>query len=398
MAEENDQKKVFAHLMTWFRTTAHSKRWEMWESSFEQTPHDPERRRFNGQRDIAALDYPLTGVYDSSDPDAIEYQLLLMRLSGFDGVIVDWDGRRLNPYRHQALMELLPHLDRFGMQLIVCFEEWCGYWPPGTFESREAEIAAAREEARWLMTILASRDFYATVRGRKPVLVFRKTPKQNFFPEEWAKIREPVDEHGGSVIFPPGTDHQGFDPVVDGRFFWVGGFDPERRFLSIEDATRNYNTFLEASRQWDTRTDPPVVFGSAVSGFNDTPVWGWGNRPRSAPRYDGRRFETTWQMSIDAGADVVQIVTWNDWNEGSHIEPSDDFGYRYLELNKRYAAAFKGIPDNVPDDALRLPLRLYKQRKSASDGELHRRLDEVRDELLSGNYREAQQQLSVQKD
>ena len=396
MSEDTFQKAVYAHFCTWFRTPDVSGQWQMWESSFEQAPHDPDTVHANGERDIASPDYPLTGPYDSSDPDAVEYQLLLMRLAGFDGVVVDWDGRRLNPYRHQALMDLLPHLDTFGMKLIVCMEEWCGYWPPGTYADREAEKAAAQDEARWLMTELADRSCYATLRGRKPVLVFRKQPKHWFNADEWDEVRRPIHERGGALMFPADAE-DAFNPIIDGRFFWVGGFEPEHRFGSLEGVRDRYQRFLDHAPQRAAHTRPPFVFGSVTSGFDDSHVWGWGNLPRSAPRYDGRRFRMMWQMALEHDVDAVQVITWNDWNEGSHIEPSNRFGYQYLEMNKRYAAQFKQQPDGVPDEALRVPLMIYQARKaggSDQSGTRHTpdaaRLDAAREALLEGRYDEAQ--------
>lgn len=92
-------------------------------------------------------------------------------------------------------------------------------------------------------------------------------------------------------------------------------------------------------------------------------MWGWGQLPRSAPRYGGKRFEAMWRQAIESEADLVQVVTWNDWNEGSHIEPSDHFGFQYMELNKRLAAEYRGLSDDVPDEALRWPLQIYLARK-----------------------------------
>ena len=41
------------------------------------------------------------------------------------------------------------------------------------------------------------------------------------------------------------------------------------------------------------------------------------------------------------------------------------FGLQYVQMNKRFAAEFKGGPDAVPDSALELPLKLYFARKTA---------------------------------
>src|ERR1700733_11343385 len=72
---------VYVHLMPWFQTpeTLGGTNW-----GFHWTMNDrnPNIIGSNGQREIASYYYPLIGPYDSSDPYVIEYQMLLMKLSG----------------------------------------------------------------------------------------------------------------------------------------------------------------------------------------------------------------------------------------------------------------------------------------------------------------------------
>jgi glycoprotein endo-alpha-1,2-mannosidase len=393
-----DDHPVYAHLCTWFKTRQFSGRWTMWNSDYADAIHNPDNLLENGHHDIAATSYPLTDVYDTSDPTLIEYQFLLMRLSGIDGIVVDWDGRRLNPYRHEGLMAVAPYLQKYGLKLILCFEEWAGYWPKGTFPDRKAEIKAAQNEIQFMMDTFLSKPTYGVVAGKKPVIIFRKIRDQLFTPEEWdGELGPMITNHGGALIM-------GADPssrlaqIADGTYFWVGGFAPNR-LSTLAYCEKNYRDFLSKPRE-SLRTHPPLLFGSAVPAFNDTPVWGWGDGPRIAPDYQGERFRRTWELSIENRVDLVQLVTWNDWNEGTQIEPSDTYGYRYLELNKKYSAAYKGIEDRVPNTALRIPLRLYKARKDAAaladaaqKAGLSSKLDEVRDALLAGRYEQAEQRM-----
>ncbi len=377
------EKAVYAHLVTWFKTRDFSDRWEMWGSDYPQMPSDPDKIYFNGKRDIATTSYPLTDVYDSSDPAAIEYQFLLMKLAGIDGVIVDWDGRRINRYRHDCLMEIVKYLDRFDMKLIVCFEEWCGYWPLETFSTRQEELAAAKEELQWMVETFLNQPFYGKVRGVKPVLVFRKINDKLFDKQEWRQLSSVVKDAGGALIFGEG-DHHNFGPAVSGgKYFWVGGFTPGSNSSTLDYCREVYQRFLD-----NCRDDSALIFGSATPGFDDTPVWGWGNSPRVAPRYEGKRYEMTWEQAIAADVDAMQIVTWNDWNEGSQIEPDDENGYKYLEMTKTLVARYKGIADNIPDKVLQTPLMIYKHRKQGNPQE-QARLDEIVKLLLTGQYNQA---------
>src|SRR5437867_3561577 len=77
---------MMAHYMPWFEAKPIAKHWG-WHWTMNR--FDPEKIS-NGRREIAAHYYPLIGPYDSNDPAVLEYHLLLMKLSGIDGVIVDW--------------------------------------------------------------------------------------------------------------------------------------------------------------------------------------------------------------------------------------------------------------------------------------------------------------------
>jgi hypothetical protein len=357
--QQTNSKSVYAHFVTWFKTKEFSGKWEMWNSDYNESPHNPDTIFISGQRDLAVTSYPLTGPYDTVDPDILEYQFLLMRLSGIDGIIVDWDGRRINQYRHEALMKILPYLEKYNLKLIMCFEEWCGYWPRGTFADRQVEIKAAKDEMQWMAETFLNKPFYGSVGGKKPVLVFRKIPDKWFNSSEWQDIAK--DFNCVQLIFDAEWYYQ-FGRAVGGKYFWVGSFDPKTNNSSLEFCKNVYANFFNQKNQ---NINNEIIFAGATPGFDDSPVWGWGTTARKAPRYDGERFEMTWQMSIDNKADVVQIITWNDWNEGTQIEPCDKYGYKYLELNKKYSAMYKGVKDDVPNDILRIPLKLYKARKAA---------------------------------
>ncbi len=79
--------------MPWFQTpyslggTSWGYHWTLNSSSYNPNVIDG-----LGRRKIASWYYPLIGPYDSLDPAVLEYHVLLMKLAGIDGVIVDWYG------------------------------------------------------------------------------------------------------------------------------------------------------------------------------------------------------------------------------------------------------------------------------------------------------------------
>ena len=76
--------------------------------------------------EIASWYYPLIGPYDSLDPAVLEYHVLLMKLAGIDGVIVDWYGQD-NYYdygiNNQRTLALLNYARKAGLKFSLCYED-----------------------------------------------------------------------------------------------------------------------------------------------------------------------------------------------------------------------------------------------------------------------------------
>ncbi|MFN3422855.1 MAG: hypothetical protein ACK40X_14170 [Armatimonadota bacterium] len=51
-----------------------------------------------------------------------------------------------------------------------------------------------------------------------------------------------------------------------------------------------------------------------------------------------------WEAAIEANPDWVLITSWNEWHEGSEIEPSVENGDRELKTTAKYALRFKQLP------------------------------------------------------
>ena len=84
--KSSSDTKILVHYMPWYQTPSVSGYWG-WHWTMNH--FNPDSLDDNGHREIASHFYPLTGPYDSRDDDILEYQALLMKLSGIDGVIVD---------------------------------------------------------------------------------------------------------------------------------------------------------------------------------------------------------------------------------------------------------------------------------------------------------------------
>jgi hypothetical protein len=384
-------KKVYAHLLTWFQTKEYSGKWEMWNSDYERSPHDPNQMIDEKHRDLAVTTYPLTDAYDTNDEDIIEYQLLQMKMAGIDGVIVDWDGRNINRYRHEGFMSILKQLHKYDMKLIVCFEEWAGYWPIGKITDRNLQIQAAIDELKWLYEEVISKNDYEVIDQSYPILVFRKIDTHWFNQEEWAYIKEQTKVHHMKFLFNDVYDDS-FNEVSDGYFTWVSGFDDKTNENTLAFYEKEFKSFMA---KYEER-NKSLFFGSVMPGFDDSPVNGWGGGNRIAPRYSLERYQTAWNHMNAYDVDFVQIVTWNDWNEGSQIEPCETYQYMYLEETIKQVSKYKDMDYTDALAFVDLPLQLFKQRKISVFSKVV--LDDIKECLLQRKFDVAKDKIKNNKE
>ncbi len=70
--------------------------------------------------------------------------------------------------------------------------------------------------------------------------------------------------------------------------------------------------------------------------------------------------EATWRNAIDDGADLVQLVTWNDYSESTSFAPSAAHGWTFLDVSGYYQSEFKsGKVPAVTQDALYVTHRVH---------------------------------------
>jgi len=98
----------------------------------------------------------------------------------------------------------------------------------------------------------------------------------------------------------------------------------------------------------------------------------------------GTTFRKTFEAALQSRSPIIQIATWNDWGEGTVIEPSTEFGTRDLEviqsLRKQHLEpAFRHTKED-----LKLPGRLLDVRRRAVGIDRQAELDAMVVEIANG--------------
>jgi hypothetical protein len=77
---------------------------------------------------------------------------------------------------------------------------------------------------------------------------------------------------------------------------------------------------------------------TVIPGYDDTKI----RKPGLAVgRYEGELYRVQWEEAVKANPHWILITSFNEWHEGSEIEPSSEYGRRYLDLTTEYAKRFK---------------------------------------------------------
>ncbi|HEU4324670.1 MAG TPA: endo-1,3-alpha-glucanase family glycosylhydrolase [Roseiflexaceae bacterium] len=169
--------------------------------------------------------------------------------------------------------------------------------------------------------------------GDRPALFFWDATRMS--PETWQSVRDATDPDRGLFWFG-GTDQVAFWDPFDAPFFFdiTWADDPQRALDSYAAKLKRYNTA--------TGRQTPFI-GTVMPGYDDT------RNPERAQQHardraDGDYYRRSWEAAIGYRADAVLIGTFNEFFEGSHIEPSRNFGRQYLDLTAEWVKRYKNNP------------------------------------------------------
>jgi hypothetical protein len=376
-----DRKIVMMHYMPWYTTPAVSGEWSgHWRGWRSQ--HHPDQTTTNGLPDIWSNYHPLIGVYDSSDPAVLECQLLEMKLAGVDGVIPAWQGIGQvadYPAIHRATCALFDACGKFGMKFAVCYEDRSVQLMVDWKELSPDQIPAhLAQTMQWMQKEWFTKPQYLPFHGR-PLLL-------NFGPI-YLTDKAVWDAAFNSIPTRPtffALHHLWRKVGGDGGFTWIH-HDPWEE----TDEQKIRQRIGEVFTYFSTNSDEVIV--SAYPGFNDV----YDQHLPSLDYRGGKTLQEAMEVAMAGPWPLIQLVTWNDYGEGTMIEPTHEFGYTFLEIVQQARRKASGGAFAFTADDLRLPARLLALRRKADVPTSE--LDHISQLLNNGACAEARRLLDEQK-
>lgn len=272
--------KVFAHLQLWFGTPEH-----------------------------------INVGYNSNDPLQVERQMIDMASRGIDGVLVDWYGRNHTFIDSAATVVLNESAKRnlsFGLVVDGGGLRTCASTPGCNLTQR---LIADLQHAS---SVFYSAAHYIRRDGR-PVIYFFGVA--SYHQIDWSSVRASTPGNPLFVFLASHDQANGFSHAQsDGGFGWLNvSNDPYDLGLP----------YLDWYYYTATKYPGKLAMGSVFKGFNDS-LAPWAPEPARVMEHQcGKtwlagfnRINQTFSSDLQLGA--LQLVTWNDYEEGSEIESGID--------------------------------------------------------------------------
>eukprot|EP00930_Biecheleria_cincta_P050683 TRINITY_DN35871_c0_g1_i1.p1 TRINITY_DN35871_c0_g1~~TRINITY_DN35871_c0_g1_i1.p1 ORF type:complete len:463 (+),score=46.27 TRINITY_DN35871_c0_g1_i1:100-1488(+) len=345
----------------WYGTPAKDGKWLHWDHPFmihrnrEVAERYPAGRHHPDQGDIGSAYWPKLGLYSSKDRDIIRAHLHMMRDASVGVAILSWyppgrsdvNGASDSESRREQLGLLLDEALKVGVEVAIHVEAYAG-----------RNSTTLRRDLTWLLEHYGA---HKAIHRRKPAgkhrdwldgkpsLQDKALPLIYVYdsyltsPTEWASLLTP----DGNISIR-GTE---LDAIV--LCLWVErehdfhlatwGFDGAYSYFAAEGFTwgstvANWPVMMFAATRHGTFFSPTVG-----PGYNDVRIRPW-NQRNVRDREDGQYFQRMFDAAISIAPPFLSISSWNEWHEGTNIEPaismSSSAGQMYDDYGQKGSSAY----------------------------------------------------------
>jgi hypothetical protein len=387
-------KMVMIHYMPWFMSQPYSGTWGWHWTMNHYNPNTINAT--NGEQEIASWYYPLIGPYDSLDPAVLEYHVLLMKLAGADGMFVDWDGPdNFDDYavNNQRTVAMLGYARKASLAFSVVYEDYTiGTMISGGYLAASNATSHAQGEMLYLQTNFFNDPTFLRWNGAPVLLNFG--PQYFMNSTNWTSIFSVLSRSNQPAFF---TENNRLS-IGEGAFDWppmslsvTNAQSPTEPVLSDSVMNNYLASFDRGGAGW------PAYISAAFPRFHDIyaqagvePSFGY------LDDQNGSTFTETLSRAMTNSSTYIQVVTWNDFGEGTIIEPTVEYGYRDLGVLQNFRRQYLAPNFAFTTNDLTLPLRLYNLRKSygTTNAIVSAELDRIFTNIVSSNLTAANLQLT----
>ncbi|GFR40729.1 hypothetical protein Agub_g1338 [Astrephomene gubernaculifera] len=279
----------------------------------------PQGMRFEPPDCLHSPFYPLRGPYSSASTDLIRQHLREMEAYGIGVLVASWWGPSWRQGSHDTqrintddrIAKVIREIEVTGSPVRVAF-----HLEP--YEGRTKETVHA--DLSYLSSRYGQSSAVLRINGRPAYYVY---DSYRLPASDWAQLLLP----GAGPLSVRGTPADGFFLGLwlnknDGDDnILPGGFEGFYTYFSSEQVSYGSNPqHWPAMQMWATRHGR-IFVPSIGPGYNDGKIRPW-NLQATRTRDDGDRYRRLWDIAIALGVPFVSITSYNEWGEGTQIEPA----------------------------------------------------------------------------
>jgi hypothetical protein len=256
--------------------------------------------------DRAKLDFPMLGRYSSDDGAVMRQHVQWAKQAGISGFIVSWKN---TPTLTRRLGQLIQIAAEEDFKLSIIYEGLDVAREPLSISEigRDLDFFASRFAADQTLSLFG-----------KPMVIWSGT---------WRFSRDDVGavtaaRRDSLLVLASERNLPGYQrlaDLVDGNAYYWSSVDP--------DKDRGFASKLSAMGQ-AVHDQGGLWIAPAAAGFDARLIGG----TRVVDRKDGETLRREMDAATASAPDAVGLISWNEFTENSYVEPSQNFGTRYLDV------------------------------------------------------------------
>ena len=254
----------------------------------------------------AKIDYPLLGRYSSSNVDVMRQHIQWAKEAGIAGFIVSWKSTdKLN----ERLEKLIQVANEENFKLAIIYQG---------LDFQRDPLPIAQVDADLSYFIEHYSEDQAFTLYEKPLVIWSGT--WEFSREEVESVVNGKREH--ILILASEKNVDGYTrlaDLVDGDAYYWSSVNPDTFPGYPEKLTAMSEAIHANSGLW---------IAPAAAGFDAQLVGG----TTVVDRKDGETLQIQYNAAIQSSPDAIGLISWNEFSENSHIEPSENYDDRYLKV------------------------------------------------------------------
>jgi glycoprotein endo-alpha-1,2-mannosidase len=281
--------------------------------------------------------FPARGAYSSHDAATIEWQIDQAKASGITGFVVSWWGRGdWDKWHDESLAMLLECAERKNFKVSIYWER-----APG---DGQGQIDEAIDDISYVLNKYGKSKAFLKMDGKPVIFAYNRVTLFAMPVSSWPAIIHGIRERAGDFVFIGGDQQSSTGYLFDGiHSYGVNLPDDLAKNLTVDKLgelhawlAKYYTNGVRMARE---RNHISCLMVSP--GFDARKAYKMNTQ---MDRLDGQTYRAFWEEALKASPDWVIITSWNEWHEGTEIEPSRELGDQYLKITSEYAKRFLDSP------------------------------------------------------